>query len=101
LGNPNSREFMIPHRHVYVFVSGDCRTFGLSFDVDGASLPATAGDWLRYDEIPLCLGYLGQYAEEPTTARANLATCGYHLAPTIGRIVGYKVRLCSTLAQAA
>jgi hypothetical protein len=101
LGNPSSRGSMTPHRHVYVFVSGDCRTFGLSFDRDGASLPPTASGWQRYDEIPLCLGYLSRYAEEPATARANLSACGYHLAPTIGRIVGCKVRHCSTLAQAA
>ena len=101
LGKPSRREFMTPRRPVYVFVSGDCRTFGLSFDQDGASLPATASGWQRYDEIPLCLGYLGRYAEEPATARTNLAACAYHLAPTIGRIVGCKIRHCSTLARAA
>jgi hypothetical protein len=43
-------------------------------DPAGTNLPTAASAWQRYDEVPMCLCYLGRYAEEPEAAHANLAT---------------------------
>jgi hypothetical protein len=90
---------MSSQRHVYVFITGDRRTFGLTFDPDGANLPRVPGGWQSYDQIPVCWQYLSRYAEEPEAAHANLASRGYHLADAIGNIVPLpKTKLCSMTA---
>jgi hypothetical protein len=89
---------MSSHTNIYVFVSADRRTFGLTLDRDGANLPSAelAGGWKPYDMVPMCMGYLGRYADEPEIAHANLIARGYHLARTIGNIVPFpKTKLCS------
>ena len=86
-------------RHVYVFITGDRRAFGLTFQPDGANLPPAPSGWQNYDQIPLCRQYLSRYAEQPEVAHTNLTSGGYHLADAIGSIVQLpKTKLCSMMA---
>jgi len=90
---------MSTHRHVYVFITGDRRTFGLTFNPDGANLPSVTCGWQNYDQIPLCRHYLSRYAKEPEAAHTNLALRGYHLVDAIGTIVPLpKTKFCSIMA---
>ena len=90
---------MSSNRHVYVFITGDRRTFGLTFSSDGTNLPAVTCGWDSYDQIPVCRQYLSRYAEEPQAAYANLASRGFHLAEVIGSIMPLpKTKLCSSMA---
>lgn len=90
---------MSSHRHVYVFITGDRRTFGLTFNSDGANLPSVPCGWQSYDQIPVCRQYLSRYAEEAEAAHANLTSVGYHLVDAIGSIVPLpRTKFCSRLA---
>lgn len=90
---------MSSHRHVYVFITGDRRTFGLTFNPDGANLPAVPSGWQDYDQIPVCRQYLSRYAEEPEAAQTNLTSRGYHLVDAIGSIVPLpETKFCSIMA---
>jgi hypothetical protein len=90
---------MSSHRHVYVFITGDRRMFGLTYNPDGANLPPVPCGWQNYDQVPVCRQYLSRYAEEPEAAHANLTSRGYHLADAIGNIVPLpKTKLCSMMA---
>ena len=63
---------------VYVFLSGDGKTFVLSVDADGRNLPCS-----RYvpREFYMTPNFIGRYAPHTTLAHANLIMHGYHLVP--------------------
>ena len=49
--------FMLTYLNVYVFISGDRTTFGLTILSNGINLPDATliGGWQRYDVVPMSL----------------------------------------------
>ena len=75
--------------NIYVFLSADRGTVGLTVVADGSNLPSTdsATGWMHYDVIPMTMNYLSRYTDEPDLAHAGLNTRGFHLSRTSGNII--------------
>jgi hypothetical protein len=82
---------MAAHPNVYVFLSGDRKTFGLSVDPNGANLPSAhlVGGWKAYDVMPMTLHDISRYTSVPSYAHAELIAWGYYLTRTHGTIIPF------------
>ena len=82
---------MFTYLNVYVFISGDRTTFGLTILSDGINLPNAAliGGWQSYDVIPMSLNSLTSYADRPGDVHADIIMHGYHVTRPSGNVVPF------------
>jgi len=79
--------------NVYVFISDDRRTFGLSVDADGRNLPLVGyGPWAIHDVIPMAANFIARYSASTAVAHTNLIMRGYHLVRAYGTTAPFPQR---------
>ena len=76
--------------NVYVFLSLDRTTFGLTVDWNGANLPGAR--WTNYDVIPMSMNYFARYSDDPGQVARELLSKGYSLVRTRGNIIPFPTK---------